>query len=359
VHGGADALRPGGGHRGRGEPRLTETDPSARKIASDAAHSAEPRPAPAPPPDLAGFEILRHVKPERLESLADRGELRWLEPGEALLSAGERNSTLFLVLSGSFSVHVAGAGADPIAIVRSGESLGELSALDQKPVSADVIALEPCCVLAVPEQELFGLLETSHAFSINLLLKLVDRLRSTNLAIRESVQLREEAIERAAECDGLTGLQNRRWLDAVLPRWIERHARSGRPLSLALADLDHFKDVNDRHGHPTGDRALAGVAEALRSALRQTDRIARYGGEEFAILLPDTDLERGKATCERLCERVAETEVRGARGEALPRLTISIGVAQWSHGLDGAALIGAADSALYRAKRAGRNRCET
>jgi diguanylate cyclase (GGDEF)-like protein len=222
-----------------------------------------------------------------------------------------------------------------------------------------VIARESCCVLAVPERELFGLLETSHAFSINLLLKLVDRLRSANLALRESVQLREEAIAQAAECDGLTGLQNRRWLDGVLPRWIERHARSGRPLSLALADLDHFKEVNDRHGHAAGDLALAAVAEALRGALRQTDRVARYGGEEFLILLPDTDLERGKAICERLCERVADVAVRDVRDHALPRLTLSIGIAQWSHGLDGAAVLAAADAALYRAKRAGRNRCET
>ena len=289
----------------------------------------------------------------------ERGQLRWLHAGETLLSVGERNSTLFLVLSGSFGVHVAGAGADPIAIVRAGESLGEISVLDQKPASADVIAREPCCVLAVPESELWGLLETSHAFSINLLLKLVDRLRSTNLAIRASVQLREEAIERAAECDGLTGLQNRRWLDAVLPDWIERHARSGRPLSLALADLDHFKEMNDRHGHAVGDRALACVADALRSAVRQTDRIARYGGEEFAILLPDTDLERGSATCERLLERVCEVAVHDAEGRALAPLTISIGIAQWRDGLDGAAMLAAADAALYRAKRAGRNRCES
>ena len=325
------------------------------------AWSAEPLPAlgRTSPADLAGFEILRHVKAERLESLVERGQLRWLSPGRALLCAGERNSTAFLVLSGSFSVHVAGAGADPIAIVRAGESLGELSVLDQKPASADVIALEPSCVLAIPEGELLGLLETSHAFSINLLLKLVDRLRSTNLAIRESVQLREEAIERAAECDALTGLQNRRWLDAVLPRFIERHARSGRPLSLALVDVDHFKEVNDRHGHAAGDRALAAVADVLRSGLRQTDRIARYGGEEFAILLPDTDLERGAATCERLRERVAELALRDAQERALPRVTISIGIARWSRGLDGAGVLAAADAALYRAKRAGRNRCES
>ncbi len=90
------------------------------------------------------------MRAERLESLVERGQLRWVSAGETLLSVGERNSTLFLVLSGSFGVHVAGAGADPIAIVRSGESLGEISVLDQKPASADVIAREPCCVLAVP-----------------------------------------------------------------------------------------------------------------------------------------------------------------------------------------------------------------
>jgi diguanylate cyclase (GGDEF)-like protein len=299
------------------------------------------------------------VRLERLESLIEHGTLRRLRSGEALLRAGERNSTLYLVLSGAFGVHLSGAEEDPIAIVHAGESLGELSVLDQKATSADVIAREPSSVLAVPESEFFALLETSHAFAVNLLLKLADRLRSSNLAISESVRLREEAFERAAEHDALTGVRNRRWLDAVLPRWIERHARSGRPLSIALADLDDLKDLNDRHGHAAGDLALASVAEVLRGALRHSDRIARYGGDEFAILLPDADREGGTATCDRLRERVEQHVPRDAQGRALPALTISMGIAQWSHPLDAAGLLAAADAALYRAKRAGRNRCES
>jgi len=306
--------------------------------------------------ELARFALLRHVKPERLDSLAERGVLRTLETGETLLHAGELNSTLYLVLAGSFTVHLTHPESDPIAVLGPGESIGELSILDQRPASAHVIARARSCTLAIPEPEFLRLLETSHAFSVNLVLKLADRLRTSNLAISASVEQRESAFERAAIYDAVTGVHNRAWLDGTLPRWIEHHERSGRPLCAALADLDHFKSLNDRFGHAAGDTLLAAVASAWQAALRQTDRVARYGGEEFAILLPDTDLERAIVTAERLREVAAELHVRDSRGQLLPPWTVSIGVAEWAPGLDGKSLLDRADATLYRAKRAGRNR---
>jgi diguanylate cyclase (GGDEF)-like protein len=150
-------------------------------------------------------------------------------------------------------------------------------------------------------------------------------------------------VERLARTDGLTGVANRRAWDDELPRELARAARSGRELCVALVDLDHFKDYNDRHGHQAGDRQLKAAAAAWQARLRKTDLLARYGGEEFAVLLPDCGLDAAMEIADRL---------RGAAAE----VTCSLGVACWDGREDAAQLVARADRALYAAKAAGRNR---
>jgi diguanylate cyclase (GGDEF)-like protein len=137
---------------------------------------------------------------------------------------------------------------------------------------------------------------------------------------------------------------NRRAWDEELPRELARAARSGRPLCLALLDLDHFKAYNDRHGHLAGDRLLKAAAAAWGGKLRKTDLLARYGGEEFSLLLPDCQLDKGLEIAERL--RTAQ-----------PEGTCSIGVAAWDGRESADQLLTRADRALYAAKAGGRNRC--
>jgi diguanylate cyclase (GGDEF)-like protein len=177
------------------------------------------------------------------------------------------------------------------------------------------------------------------------------KLRS--LQIRHRVaQLERQSLE-----DGLTGLHNRRYLDAALAEAVHRALREGRPLAVALADLDDFKRINDRFSHIVGDAVLRAAARALREHCRAGDAVARYGGEEFALLLPDTDAAGAAHLCEKLRRAVAEFDWRSLHPELA--VTLSIGVA----GLDVAAdavdverLLARADQALYRAKAAGKNR---
>jgi diguanylate cyclase (GGDEF)-like protein len=147
-----------------------------------------------------------------------------------------------------------------------------------------------------------------------------------------------------AGTDGLTGVANRRSFDAILAAEIERAGRSGRALSLALLDLDHFKAYNDAFGHQAGDVLLASAAGAWRASLRPFDTLARYGGEEFAAILPDCPPEHGRATADRL------------RGVLSSGQTASAGVATWQPGEAAASLVARADAAMYEAKNAGRNR---
>ncbi|WP_049821050.1 sensor domain-containing diguanylate cyclase [Kineococcus radiotolerans] len=150
-----------------------------------------------------------------------------------------------------------------------------------------------------------------------------------------------EALRRAATLDGLTGVANRRTLDEVLARV------DGEALAVALLDVDHFKAVNDRFGHQTGDEVLRAVAAAAVSAVREGDLVARYGGEEFAVLMPGTGTAEAQVVVERLRAAVA--------GGTTPRVTCSVGIAGGAAG-DPAALLAEADRALYAAKAAGRDR---
>jgi diguanylate cyclase (GGDEF)-like protein len=157
--------------------------------------------------------------------------------------------------------------------------------------------------------------------------------------------------------DGLTGLHNHRAFQSALTRELARADRERSPLSLVVLDADHFKQVNDTHGHPVGDAVLGKLAEILQRTIRVSDLAARVGGEEFALLLPDTDAEGALVVAERARSAVAQTVMQGPATEF--QLTISLGIAMTrGPGCRGRerALYEAADTALYAAKQAGRNR---
>jgi two-component system, sensor histidine kinase LadS len=159
-----------------------------------------------------------------------------------------------------------------------------------------------------------------------------------------------------AQRDPLTGLHNRRgFLEQALPVFATA-ARNARPVSAVVIDVDHFKRINDRHGHAGGDRTLVDVAERIRNACRSGDIVARWGGEEFVMLLPETDSAQACALAERLREAFAEVPVRVGEGDGeVVTITASFGVAVREGPMSLDQLLQAADSALYRAKDAGRD----
>lgn len=156
--------------------------------------------------------------------------------------------------------------------------------------------------------------------------------------------------------DGLTGVYNRHALMDALPRYLAQAARAGTPLALLMIDIDHFKRVNDQHGHLTGDEVLRTVAQRVNQRLRRADLLARFGGEEFLVLLPGTDLGGAGVVAENI-RRAVESAPIWVQGQAIA-VTVSIGVHAEVPSPDAAAeaLIAASDEALYEAKRQGRNR---
>jgi diguanylate cyclase (GGDEF)-like protein len=150
--------------------------------------------------------------------------------------------------------------------------------------------------------------------------------------------------------DCLTGVFNLRFFDAVLLKEVSRANRHQVPLTILLVDLDHLKEVNELHGHPSGDMVLKTLATILRSSIRQLDVVARYGGDEFAILLPHTDLRGGQMFRNRLQDRIHTADALSALQF---KVSVTVGVCQYKIGEALETFIGSAEQALLRAKRGG------
>jgi diguanylate cyclase (GGDEF)-like protein len=174
------------------------------------------------------------------------------------------------------------------------------------------------------------------------------------LALDRTTLLRKAGeFEQLSITDSLTGLLNRRYLEERLTEELNRSQRHGYPMSFLMIDVDDFKSYNDTFGHTEGDKALQMVGQSLKATLRGADVAARYGGEEFSILLPQTTIKEAHTIAERIRQRVEETRFSNRK------VTISIGIATCSNELNTTnALIAAADNALYKAKKSGRNKVE-
>ena len=188
------------------------------------------------------------------------------------------------------------------------------------------------------------------------------RMTAASLAAQAVVALENarlhQIVERQALLDGLTGLANRRQSEDALAAELARAERLGGSITIVLADLDSFKDVNDRFGHPAGDAVLREFAQVLRDSVREIDTAGRWGGEEFVVLLPGTDAAGGVKLAERLRRGLESRPILAPDGTAL-RVTASFGVASAPPAAGAPDLVSAADAALYEAKRAGKNRVET
>jgi diguanylate cyclase (GGDEF)-like protein len=298
--------------------------------------------------------LFRDVDAGSVRQLLEQCVRRDVARGEVLLSPGERNENVYVVLSGSLNVHLGSAVAPPLANVDVGACVGEMSIIEDRDPSAWVTGAEQCHLLVIHQGTLWAMIDASHAFAKNLLVVLSERVRSHNRVIADNYgELRK--FERHATTDALTGLGNRHSMQDTFPREILRCTDGKEPVSLIMIDVDNFKDFNDRFGHIAGDRALTAVANLLKEHFRPNDILVRYGGDEFAVLLPGVDDEQALTIADRVRQRVSGDT--GDTDDSLIQVPIrlSMGIAALGDARSLDSLIRKADAALYRAKRAGRN----
>lgn len=235
-----------------------------------------------------------------------------------------------------------------------GESVGELSVLDDAAHTSTLIALQETELLVIESSTLWRLIDEADGVARNLLRQLSFRLRAVNAQLRRREKV-GEFYRQLSMVDSLTNLNNRAWLNDKLSVLIEEAHRTNQPLSLIMIDLDYFKQFNDQHGHLAGDNALRTAAGVLSAALRPSDFAVRYGGEELLVILPDSNDVAGTMVAQRLCERMRLAVVFDDMRTPLPHITASFGVAVLAPRQDADGLLANADAALYRAKEAGRN----
>ncbi len=303
---------------------------------------------------LDSLELFQGVQPDDVHELLQRCGRQDVTEGELLLSPGAKNEHVFIVLSGSLSIHVGSVETPVLATMDVGACVGEMSIIEDRDPSAFVIGAEESHLLVIHQTVLWEMVDASHDFAKNLLIVLSERVRSHNRFLADSFgELKK--FEKHASTDALTSLANRHAMQELFPAAIERCIASEKPIAMMMIDVDNFKQFNDMFGHIAGDRALSAVSKVLRSQFRPRDLLVRYGGDEFAVLLPGTDREHALAIGERV--RVAVSGTTGDGSDSLIQIPIriSMGVAELSSQGSLDRLIRDADAALYRAKNAGRN----
>lgn len=275
------------------------------------------------------------------------------------LAALEVRSHRYLaVLSQTIALERAGREAEALAIVRAGLGKREIDALLGQIARIEAAELT---MLADRSRAAAEADEASRDWGMALVIVALAILGITGAAAIAAARAYRvagalsEQLEHIAATDELTGLHNRRAFLMLLDQELARADRTGRPLATAIIDVDHFKRVNDTHGHQGGDEVLRAVAIVARATMRRGDIVGRIGGEEFAVLMPDTNAAEAERACERLRSAVA------ARATAMPgggeaRVTLSAGVSLREAADSRDALIARADAALYRAKESGRDR---
>ena len=273
--------------------------------------------------------------------------------GDVVIAQGARNTSLYILTEGELDVHVTPEHEMSFATLRPGDVAGEVSLLSARETSAWVTARKKSTAIQVPGSLLLQWAEESHQFALNLLRLSNTRLHNSN-AFARSTHARAETLRAKAMTDSLTGLLNRHWLEINHNRF--------RGISVIAIDIDHFKQINDRYGHLTGDQVIKAVAKALQFCTRPHDAVMRLGGEEFAAVI---DLSRTETTPVKLAERmrtaVMELQVdpiNPSDEHSLLQVRISLGVATQQPGEEWTSLMQRADQALYAAKQGGRNRVE-
>jgi len=301
---------------------------------------------------LIHLQLFQGVDIEPIQSLILASQYRTYTAGTAVLSPERENHEMMVILSGRLAVQLDLDDDEPLVSLCAGDSVGEMSVFDGKNPSAYVVALEVTELLVISRELLWQMINASHGVARNLLHLLSCRVRAGNAAVTDSRQLQRE-YERHAHLDPLTGLHNRRWLEALFQRL--QYVSTAELPTVIMIDVDHFKRFNDEFGHVAGDHALKAVANAMKHSLRPMDMLARYGGEEFVVVLPRTVLEQGARVAERIRLNVAATPIDVPTLPELPSITISLGLAEMQPGEDLETLMVRADDALYAAKGAGRN----
>ncbi len=304
--------------------------------------------------ELKRMKLFADVAEETIERVVESFVIRRLKSREVLIAPDQDNHCLYLVLSGRLCVYLESTLDEPVSSFGPGEPIGELSVIDKHTTSAYVVAEEDSRLLVLDEKQVWSLVQDSHSFARNLLVNLSERLRRANQLISSKTRVEDSYFDYGM-VDVLTGMHSRRWFDQTIGRALKRCTIPGSPFAVLMADIDNFREYNERYGRIFGDMALNRIARTILEHLRATEMAARYEEDRMLVMLPETDLQQARNVAERLRYTVMYTDIPAPGGRLLPPLTISVGIAQASAQQTVDDLLHAVTVALTRAKDMGRN----
>ena len=298
--------------------------------------------------------LFRGVARDLLLDKLGQSKLRTLKSGEVLLVPGHSNSKIYIILAGRLNIQSKLSSIEPLAVLGEGECVGEMSVLGGAPVSAYVIAATDCRLLAIEHATLWNLIDSSHEAAHNMLNILTARIRNINQVIAESLE-KEQGFSGSSMVDELTGLYNQKWMQQKLNRLVYRSGVDKKINCLLTLEIDQYKEFCEKYGQLGGDQALRDIAHTMLICLRPDDQAGRHVGDRFLAFLPNTSLTDACIAAERLRSVVSESVVVLPSGDALPSISISLGVSQLHPDDTLVRLLARTDKALLMAKESGGN----
>lgn len=302
---------------------------------------------------LTNVPLFSGLSDELLLRHLDHSGRTTLAAGETLLSPGDSNENIYVILSGRLRVSPGNSDDEPVAMFGAGESVGETSILDDSRAFAYLIADTDCELLRVDLATIWSLVNGSHQAARNLLNILAMRTPASEQSNHNAEK--QHGYAGLNHVDELTGLYNSQWMFQAFGRQIHRCAINHDHATLMMVSIDQFKQYNQTHGRLGGDQALRTIAQTILTCLRPNDQAAHYHGKIFAVFLPHTSLEDAHKASQRLLVQAREAVIVTPSGDSLPQVTISIGLTEVSADSTLKQLIEKANAALQRAKQAGRN----
>ncbi|MBF0195030.1 MAG: GGDEF domain-containing protein [Magnetococcales bacterium] len=300
--------------------------------------------------------LFKGAPTQLLNTFLEKCPIHKLQKQQVLIAPGEHNEYIYIVISGSLTVHLDKPENPSIRTVNCGGTVGELSLIGSTRTSAYVISQGISSILMIDRQSFWSIIDAIPVIAKNML-KILSTwiVEAGKTTLDNQKQIAE--LEGIARVDGLTGINNRRYFDELIVRFAKRSDHGKEPMVLIMIDVDHFKNYNDTHGHLGGDQALVALAKTLHNTVRPGDFVFRYGGEEFAIILPITNRQQCNSVAERVRVAVMNTKIAMPDGTPLPSITISMGIAEYKISEETESeLLKRADAKLYEAKESGRNR---
>jgi len=313
---------------------------------------------------LTDIEIFSNLNSEELSQVESILEKRTTVEGEVLFREGDPGKEMFIVKEGVVSIIVTLSDGEELTISRieGGNFFGDMSIFEQAPRSATCRCESKTELYTLKDQAFFDLMDSHPQIAAKVLYRMLnitaERLHHTGNFLSDMVKWGEDARKRAVT-DQFTGLFNRRYLDSTLEEQLREATMRKSAFSLAMIDLDHFGDLNNEYGEQAGNDVILVAVEVFKQVFEDEDILGRYGGDEFTCIFPGQTGEEALKKCSVVCAALRKHPILEGYKGTMKNITSSIGVAEYPrHGKSVKEVQEAADSALYRAKEAGRDRAE-